>query len=86
LFYTDNFETNKGWTFVGGGEWQIQAPQGLGGGSMIPASPTLPRPAAAAEGVKVMGNDLSGLGPNVGNYEGLVTSFSTSRRWTAVAR
>ncbi len=66
LFY-DDFENSTGWTLGTAGEWQIGAPQGLGGTSYKD-------PTVAWSGSKVLGNDLSGLGANPGDYEPLVTS------------
>jgi hypothetical protein len=56
-FYRDTFEASTGWTLEG--EWQIQAPQGLGHAD----------PGSAFEGTKVLGQDLSGLGNHLGDYE-----------------
>jgi len=57
-FFKDTFEASAGWTLEG--DWQIQAPQGLGNG---------PDPSLAFEGTKVLGQDLSGLGAHPGDYE-----------------
>jgi hypothetical protein len=83
LFYTDGIETNRGWTFNnnGGpsGEWQIDTPRGLGGGTSIPGQPKpSPDPTLAAEGSRVLGNDLTGTGPGPGNYEALLNTSATS--------
>jgi hypothetical protein len=60
---SDGFETNSGWTLTG--EFQIAAPQGLGGGS----GSNNPDPTAAFAGSNVLGVDLTGLGISLGNYE-----------------
>ncbi|GAB4370852.1 MAG: hypothetical protein Kow0062_05940 [Acidobacteriota bacterium] len=78
VFFSDGFESNGGWSSAGQGEWQIAAPQGLGGGGSIPGFVPNPDPDTAFEGSQVMGNDLTGLGPSDGNYESLVTSTYTS--------
>ena len=57
-FFKDTFEAASGWTLEG--DWQIQAPMGLGNG---------PDPSSAFEGTKVLGQDLSGLGAHPGDYE-----------------
>ena len=82
-FYRDGIESNRGWTFnnSGGpsGEWQIDTPRGLGGGASLPGQPKpSPDPSAAAEGSRVLGNDLTGTGPGLGNYEALVNSSAAS--------
>ena len=61
IFY-DSFETNTGWTLPD--EWQIAPPEGLGGGSG-----TGPDPNAPYFGANVLGDDLTGLGADPGNYE-----------------
>ncbi len=78
VFFSDGFESNIGWSSAGQGEWQIAAPQGLGGGGSIPGFIPNPDPDTAFEGSQVMGNDLTGLGPQAGNYESVVTSTFTS--------
>jgi len=83
LFLTEGLESNKGWSFQnnGGasGEWQIDVPRGLGGGAVVPGQPKpSPDPTAAAEGSRVLGNDLTGLGPSPGNYEALLNSQAVS--------
>lgn len=74
--WSDGFETSSGWT--GNGEWQRQAPQGLGAGSSIPGHTTNPDPESAREGSSVAGTDLSGLGIQQGNYEDNSSSAYTS--------
>jgi len=64
LIWEDNFETDTGWVLTG--EFEIDTPQGLGGehGNADPA--------AAFEGTKILGVDLTGLGSQAGDYEGNV--------------
>jgi hypothetical protein len=66
----DGFETATGWTLED--EWEVGVPQGLG---TAPGDPT-----TAYAGTRVLGHDLSGLGPNPGDYEGggNVTTYATS--------
>lgn len=59
--FMDDFETNKGWTLSG--EFQIAAPQGLGG------STGNSDPSVAFNGFKILGTDLTGLGTYPGDYE-----------------
>ncbi len=78
-FYQDGFETDRGWTFSGNGEWQMNAPLGKGGGASLPGQPKPSSdPTVPSEGTKVLGNDLTGTGANPGNYEANVTSYATS--------
>ncbi len=57
LFF-DDFEGAVNWTFAGKkNDWEIGAPQGLGG-----SFDGRPDPSAAVSGTNVMGNDLSGNG------------------------
>ncbi len=60
--FSDNFETNKGWSF--GGEFQRSKPLGLGGNEGGNPDPTL-----AYSGDTIIGTDLTGLGSKIGNYE-----------------
>ncbi|MFN7966929.1 MAG: trypsin-like peptidase domain-containing protein [Acidobacteriota bacterium] len=65
LLFSAGFETTTGWTLEG--EWQIGAPQGRGGtaaGGSGTADPTV-----AYSGSGVLGNDLTGSGTSLGNYE-----------------
>lgn len=79
LVYEDLFESNLGWSLEPGGEWEITAPQGLGGGTTLPGGGTSnPDPGTAFEGSQVLGNDLTGLGRWEGNYEANVDSTATS--------
>lgn len=59
--FNDDFETDKGWTM--NGEWERDAPQGLGGehGDSDPSS--------AFNGSNVLGLDLTGQGNYLGDYE-----------------
>jgi hypothetical protein len=75
-FYAEGFESETGWTR--NGEWQLGAPQGLGGGAAAPGFTPKPDPTAAAEGDQVAGNDLTGTGSFEGNYENSVNSALTS--------
>ena len=78
-FWSDGFETSTGWSFHGAGEWQIDSPRGLGGGTGVPGQPTpVPDPDSAFAGEKVLGNDLTGLGSFPGNYEALVDASTAT--------
>jgi hypothetical protein len=68
IFYTDDFESDAGWSLEG--EWEIDAPQGLGSS---PSDPPL-----AYSGSQVLGHDLSGLGTLPGDYEPQTTEEATS--------
>jgi hypothetical protein len=59
--WSDDFEENSGWLLSG--EFQMAAPQGLGGeyGN--------PDPSVAYGGIKVLGVDLTGIGSFLGDYE-----------------
>lgn len=61
VIWEENFETDTGWVLTG--EFEIDAPQGLGGehGSGDPE--------VAFEGTKILGVDLTGLGTQPGDYE-----------------
>ena len=61
LIWQDDFETETGWLLSG--EFEIEAPQGLGG------EHGNPDPQSAYEGEKVLGVDLTGLGDYHGDYE-----------------
>ncbi len=77
--YQDGFESDLGWSSQGGGEWEIDFPRGLGGTSGIPGQgPPIPDPDSALEGTQVLGNDLSGQGNFLGDYEAAVDSTITS--------
>ncbi len=77
-FFFDDFETNGGWSTSGGGEWQWEAPQGLGGQQSVPQQTPKPDPTSAYQGSRVLGNDLTGVGQFGGNYENNVVTFATS--------
>ncbi len=77
-FYGDSFESNVGWSSAGGGEWQFQAPQGLGGQSSIPQQVAKPDPTSAIDGTRVLGNDQTGTGVRAGSYENDVSTTITS--------
>jgi hypothetical protein len=68
ILHEDGFETDTGWTLQG--DWEIDVPQGLG---TVPGDPV-----SASEGVQVLGQDLSGLGANPGDYEFNTTYSATS--------
>jgi len=71
VIFHDSFESPGGWTASGGnGEWETTAPAGLGG--------PFPDPTTAYDGLQVLGNDLTGLGANPGNYEHSIISTVTS--------
>ena len=74
--FEDGFETDIGWTLEG--DWQIDAPQGLG---TAPGDPT-----AASEGIRVLGHDLTGLGSTPGDYERLHDVFGHQPRDRRVRR
>ncbi|MGD9976699.1 MAG: hypothetical protein AB7S54_02070, partial [Bacteroidales bacterium] len=61
VIWSDDFETDKGWTL--GGEFERGTPQGLGGayGNSDPSS--------AYQGSYVLGTDLTGIGTYDGDYE-----------------
>jgi hypothetical protein len=73
VLFSDDFETNKGWTLTG--EFQRGAPLGLGG------SNGNPDPTSAYSGLNVLGVDLTGLGANPGDYE----PFITNRAYQAIS-
>jgi hypothetical protein len=71
--WSDDFEINSGWLL--NGEFQIDAPQGLGGeyGN--------PDPSVAYGGTKVLGVDLTGSGGYPGDYENNLGN----REYTAIS-
>jgi hypothetical protein len=72
--FTDDFETDKGWTLTG--EFERDAPIGLGGNFFGEPDPT-----SAVSGSNVLGVDLTGLGSYPGDYEpGLI-----DREYTAIS-
>ena len=71
LYYRESFEADNGdWTMEG--EWEIGAPQGLGGSSG-PADPT-----EAYHKFGVLGHDLTGQGSLPGDYEAGIDESATS--------
>ncbi|MCP4311974.1 MAG: T9SS type A sorting domain-containing protein [Bacteroidetes bacterium] len=61
VFY-DDFSTDMGWLLAG--DFERDRPRGLGGQSL-----GNPDPEFAAGDTMVLGNDLTGLGSNIGDYE-----------------
>ncbi len=80
LYWRETFEGDtSGWSLDG--EWEIGAPQGLGG------SAGLPDPPGAYNHDFALGHDLSGLGARPGDYEHAVLEAASSpdldaRGWT----
>ncbi len=70
LYYYDGFESVGDWILRG--EFEIGAPQGLGGGSGNPD------PSEAFVGTGVLGSDLSGQGSRRGDYENDALENATS--------
>jgi len=68
-FFFDNFETDKGWTLTG--EWQRATPAGRG-------NPSGHDPSSPWSGSVSLGNDLTGLGANSGDYEPSSSTSATS--------
>jgi hypothetical protein len=68
VFMRDDFESDSGWTLDG--EWEIDAPQGMGS---APGDPT-----SAFSGSGVLGHDLSGLGAHPGDFEPTTSEDATS--------
>ncbi|MBI5000283.1 MAG: Ig-like domain-containing protein [Euryarchaeota archaeon] len=79
--FFDSFEADSGWgTYGGNGEWERNYPRGLGGNDASSTPPGNPDPTSAYRGANVLGNDLTGLGTQLGNYEdGLATQYIRSR-------
>ncbi len=78
-FLLEGWESGQnGWSAIGGGEWEYEPPQGLGGQQKIPGQTPGPDPAAALAGSNVMGTDLSGAGMALGGYESDVSTTVTS--------
>ncbi|MBN2382319.1 hypothetical protein JXQ70_05495, partial [bacterium] len=71
VIFSDDFETDTGWTIAGTGEWERAAPQGLGGAYGDPD------PTAAVSGTYVLGYDLSGSGTYLGDYENSMSAETT---------
>ncbi len=65
VIFSDDFETDMGWTLTG--EFERDAPSGLGGqfGN--------PDPSSAYGGTHALGTDLTGLGSHHGDYEANLT-------------
>lgn len=57
VIFSDDFETDKGWTFTG--EFERDTPSGLGG------EYGEPDPGTAVSGSNVLGTDLTGEGTNL---------------------
>ncbi len=70
IFY-DNFEGAINWIL--NGDFQITAPQGKGG-----LTGRNPDPDEAYDGVNVLGTDLTGILPNMGDYENFKNYFTQS--------
>ncbi len=60
--FFDDFSTDKGWTLTG--DFERDRPLGLGGNFL-----GNPDPLFAARDTMILGNDLTGLGSNIGDYE-----------------
>ncbi|MEW5807435.1 MAG: hypothetical protein AB1756_08840, partial [Acidobacteriota bacterium] len=76
LYWRETFEGDtSGWVLDG--EWQIGAPQGKGGSSGY-ADPT-----SAYNNTKAMGDDLTGMGSHLGDYEHSITENATSQSLSA---
>ena len=65
--FFDDFETDKLWTLTG--DFQRNTPTSKGGG----VNSGFPDPPLAYSGSNVLGNDLTGILPNNGNYENNIT-------------
>jgi hypothetical protein len=76
IYKQDFDQVDHGWILTG--DFQIAAPQGLGGVN------GRPDPSAAYSGTKVLGNDLTGLGASEGDYEAGI-SLSAANRATSPA-
>ncbi|MBA7569077.1 hypothetical protein ES708_10814 [subsurface metagenome] len=66
--FFDDFSTDKGWTLSG--DFERDRPGGLGGNYL-----GNPDPQFAAGDTFILGNDLTGLGSNIGDYEPNVTRY-----------
>jgi len=80
--FSDDMETDKGWTHGGtGDEWERSGPRGLGGDDPASSPQGSPDPAAdhtSGSGTNCWGQDLTGLGTYLGNYENGNTSYLLS--------
>jgi hypothetical protein len=66
VFYSSGFENGgSGWSLSG--EWQIAVPRGYGGPDG--GGQGHPDPEGAADGLYVLGHDITGTGAYAGNYE-----------------
>ncbi len=68
IFY-DDFSSNSGWSLAG--DFERNRPRGLGGQEL-----GNPDPVYASGDTMVLGNDLSGLGTNLGDYEASVSKYA----------
>ena len=75
VFWSDDFEQDSGWALPG--EWEIAAPQGLGGDSG-----GFPDPDSAFSGTGSLGYDLSGSGTYPGDYEPNISDPAVSPRFS----
>jgi hypothetical protein len=66
--FIDDFATDKGWTLTG--DFERNRPQGLGGQFL-----GHPDPLFASGDTMILGNDLTGLGTNPGDYEANVGKY-----------
>lgn len=66
--FLDDFTTDKGWTLTG--DFERDKPGGLGGNFL-----GNPDPLFAAGDTMILGNDLTGLGINSGDYEANVSRY-----------
>ena len=66
--FFDDFATDKGWTLTG--DFERDRPQGLGGQFL-----GNPDPLNASGDTMILGNDLTGLGSNPGDYEANVSRY-----------
>ncbi len=67
VFY-DDFSTDKNWTLAG--DFERDRPRGMGGAFL-----GNPDPSFAAVDTMILGNDLTGLGSNLGDYEASVNKY-----------
>lgn len=66
--FTDDFSTDKGWTL--NGDFERNRPGGLGGNFL-----GNPDPLYASGDTMILGNDLTGLGSNIGDYEASLSRY-----------
>jgi hypothetical protein len=67
--FLDDFSTDRGWTLTG--DFERNRPRGLGGQFL-----GNPDPVFASGDTMVLGNDLTGLGTNIGDYEASVSKYA----------